>query len=122
VSTIDYKFIEETRKFEKENNVHILKKLLTIYLGNAQTSMDKILAHFNELNFEELKKESHKFKSSSGNLGAFEIHRVCQLIENEITTKKNPSVEELADLISELQVKFKPTIEELTMIMRSVEN
>lgn len=122
MSYIDYKFIEDIKKTEKTHHIHLLKKLLSLYLTHVPRSIEKLMTHFKNGEFEELKNESHKFKSSSGNVGAFEIHRICQEIENEIAFYKNPSHEVLSRLMWELEEKIIPTTQELTQIMHSVES
>lgn len=116
---IDYKFIKGIQKIQDKTGKKILKKIIQVYLEKAEESHKKIKSHYMNYEYDEVKNEAHKFKSSSGSLGALEVHSICSEIESQINSNQNPSNEVLEELIQKLEEKIGPTIDELKQIMYS---
>jgi HPt (histidine-containing phosphotransfer) domain-containing protein len=84
---------EGDREFEEE--------LITMYLQDTHARLNTLGELLAGENWQDLKREAHSLKGSSGNLGVVVIYDLCKELERASLEKDEPRALELVNMISE---------------------
>jgi HPt (histidine-containing phosphotransfer) domain-containing protein len=74
-----------------KDDTEFLKDLIEMYLDQALDIINNLYNFVKSRNFEEVSKQSHKFKGSSVSIGLINIGLSCEKIENLIKNNSNLS-------------------------------
>ncbi|GAC1402028.1 MAG: hypothetical protein NVSMB56_17080 [Pyrinomonadaceae bacterium] len=101
---IDVSVLDSYRVFEDEMNPRLVTELIDIFLGDAPQRiaiMKDALAHDDTLR---LKREAHTLKGSSATLGARQLNKLCQTVEE--CAQNEAATNDAADILSQLSAEF----------------
>jgi HPt (histidine-containing phosphotransfer) domain-containing protein len=97
------KVLKELRDLEKQTNQNIVSEMVTEFIIDAGKGVGEMRAHLEAKKYMELAKISHTLKSSSANIGAVEMSKICSEIENLIVNEKKMDFSQLNILVSEIE-------------------
>jgi HPt (histidine-containing phosphotransfer) domain-containing protein len=80
--SIDQTYLTDILELTEGRGVELLNRLVGLYLENSQKRLAKIRIAITEQDAKTLSFEAHTLKSGSANLGALELTRIAQELEN----------------------------------------
>ena len=95
---IDLEILAKLQELDDENNSFVIE-LFTLYLNNIPPNIQKIKESFSNGKFQEVSKVAHQMKSSSGNIGAMYISKLCSTLEDFDMSKDTKGAEALIQSI-----------------------
>ncbi len=100
---IDEAMIVRIRALEEQSGNPLLDKLVGMYERNAMDALKAIRMAAGVSDYISIQKQAHSLKSSSGNLGAMRVAKICQQLENTEFTDValDPQVQMLAEELEE---------------------
>lgn len=99
----DHRVIKELRDLEKQTNQNIVSEMVTEFITDAGRSVGEMRTNLEAKKYMELAKISHTLKSSSANIGAVEMSKICSEVENLIVNEKKMDFSQLNTLVSEIE-------------------
>ncbi len=82
VDVLDRQLLAQLRDLQSEDDPDLLSRVLNLYLVESPKLVVKLVQSTQEGNAPEIERSSHALKSSSGNVGATELARLCSDIHN----------------------------------------
>jgi signal transduction histidine kinase/DNA-binding NarL/FixJ family response regulator len=99
VPSIDRKFLDRIRVIQSRGNSGLLRKIIDIYLQETPKLLQILRDASDRSDAQGLRQAAHSLKSSSANLGATRLARICEEVEalarSEETSKARPLVARL---------------------------
>ena len=100
---LDQQVLAQLRDLQSEDDPDLLTRVLSLYLLESPKLMLKMQQAAQDYNPLEIERSSHSLKSSSGNIGATELTRLC----SEIHAAARASHVSLArDLLPKVEKEF----------------
>ncbi len=90
----------------------LLGKMVALYLKNAPGRLEEIRAGVAEGDGSRIEQGAHSLKSSSGNLGAVRLQRLCQQMED---AGEDGRLDDAQALLPELETTAEQTLRSLEM-------
>lgn len=90
---IDLQTVESIRKISKTQN--LLANLVKIFLEDSPKRITEILDAVNNNNLKSFYQASHSLRSSSANIGAERLSKLCRFLENQGRSEIMPDLENL---------------------------
>ena len=118
MSFVNIDCVKAIKKLQHQTGQNLLKSLTDIYFSQAPEALSKMKVALAKADLETLKREAHSLKSSSATLGVLKILEICKSIEDETTLEKQPSVDRLQSLVSQLEIVTGPSLDELRNVMQ----
>ena len=112
-NSIDMKQLDSIRSIQSPEMPDILKKVVEIYLETSKDTLDLIEASLNAKNANALAESLHNLKSSSANLGATEVAKLCKILESH----GNKNLSKTLAILEKLKVEHRQSCSELKLIM-----
>ena len=78
---IDQNIFNILRTIQPESEPNFLDRLIDLFLSSAQDNITQLQQSFKDNDIELLTRAAHTLKSSSGNIGAMELMKVCAELE-----------------------------------------
>lgn len=103
VPAIDVSVIHELKELD-DGAGDLLKQLVAMFVENAPVRISEIRSALERADFKKASAEAHNLKSSSGNLGAMPMARLCQAIEDCRTEGFDASV--LPEALARLEAEY----------------
>jgi two-component system, sensor histidine kinase and response regulator len=97
---IDKKAIVNLRKL---GGSKLVNEILALFLEHAPKKIEGITQGAFLQDWKAVEKNAHSLKSSAANLGAMEMHRLCESLEHHAI---NQEVDSIPELITKLQDDF----------------
>lgn len=113
-SVLDNSVIEELRSLQKPGRPDVFLGLVSLFLETATESASKIQVSISERNFKGLADAAHSLKSSSANIGAIQLSKVC--LELEKIGEGDSDLGQLNKFAGEFTREFSLVLDELTAI------
>ncbi len=108
---IDVEAIEKLKVLQRPGRPDLLTALIELYLETSSESLQEIRTAIQNNNLALLVSAAHSLKSSSANLGASELSRLCLQLEN--MTELNLNTEESKNTFDTLEKEIFQVWEEL---------
>ena len=83
MSKIDFSVLEQFCELLGEDGKKEANELVQLYLTDAPEQIDLMRQGLSSDDNEQLKRAAHTLKSSSANVGAMDLQRVCQTLEDQ---------------------------------------
>ena len=93
MSCVDFSVLEQFCELLGEDGRNETKELIDLYLTDAPEQLQMMQEGLLSDNMETFKRAAHSFKSSSANIGAFDLQALCQVMENQASTGEIASLE-----------------------------
>ena len=94
-ASVDYSVLDHLRSLQTEDDPHLLKELLEMFLDDTEERLGKLRAAVREEDAEGIRQESHALRGSSVNMGATKIARICKELEHAGDSENLPEASEL---------------------------
>jgi two-component system, sensor histidine kinase and response regulator len=107
VDVLDRQLLAQLRELQSEDDPDLLSRVLNLYLVESPKLVVKLVQSTQEANAEEIERSSHALKSSSGNVGATELARLCTDIQN---AARASNVALARDLVPKFEVEFERVV------------
>ncbi len=107
VSTLDASLLAEIRSLQMEGEPDLLAELIEAYQKNSQKLMEQISEAIAAGDANRLRRASHSFKGSSGNLGAL---RLCEMCGEMETLAEQNELDAIAMLFREIEKEYQNAI------------
>lgn len=105
----------ENLRMLNDGTTNLLVELIKMYNTAAPEKLAKMQSAFREKNYKGLGDVAHSLKSSSGNLGAMSVHKMCQELESN--SHKNNLDFPFQEALEKLQDEIKNVLIELNIEM-----
>jgi CheY-like chemotaxis protein len=107
---IDESMLEGIRVLGAENNPGFLQEIITLYLNSADSLLQKFETAQLAGDLDKLLMAAHTLKSSSNQVGAIRLAKLCQIVENEANNQNYDSSGETFALIKSELSELKKTL------------
>lgn len=91
-ATIDAQVIQSLRELGGEDDPGLLKELIEMFLQDAPKRIGEIQTALAENDIKLLERAAHTLKSSSANLGAMGLSRICREIEEHARKRESAAI------------------------------
>ncbi len=108
---IDHTTLNNLRMLQKADNPDFLSQLIQMYISTTHKHITDIKAAFNNDHLEILTRTAHSIKSSSGNLGALHLMKLCAELEENCRRNVLENNGQLIESISKEFVKVREYLE-----------
>ncbi len=108
-STLDLEVLKSIVDLENMTGKELLPRMIKRYFSEAPQMLEKIISKSTEEEWDEVRKEAHRLKSMSANLGMKEIASICEFIEHEDNLDENSTqirLDAVLGLINDYQLTF----------------
>lgn len=111
---IDSQTLENLRMLN-DGTTNLLVELIKMYCSAAPDRLSKMQSALDDKNLKSLGEIAHSLKSSSGNLGAMSVHKMCQELETNAhkNTQGFDFQTSLNNLKAEIDLAMKALTEEM---------
>lgn len=111
MSHIENKAIDNLRVLQRKTGKNILNTLVNLYLDTTPSCIANMKTYLQEKAYEDLAREAHSLKSSSGNLGVKPIADWAQKIEYAFIGEEPFREQELKEWIEHIE-KLLPEVKD----------
>jgi len=109
---IDKNVLTTLKNLQMEGKPDILAKIVTAYISGSEPLIEKLQSASILTDLQILQDSAHSLKSSSANVGALHLSKICNELEMEC---RNKTLDEGTDLISAIVHEFSRVRDELLM-------
>jgi two-component system, sensor histidine kinase and response regulator len=81
--SVDSSILDSIAAIQREGEPDVVKKIITVYLSDTKSTLEKLSLAVNEGNATDLFRLAHKLKSSSANVGATNLSSMLKTLELE---------------------------------------
>jgi HPt (histidine-containing phosphotransfer) domain-containing protein len=113
-SVLDASMIEDLKSMQKPGRPDFFLELAALYIETAGESSHAIKTAAADKNFKALSEAAHSLKSSSANIGATQLSKICQELEQ--LGEPNSNREKLGELAELFVTEYALVIAELTQM------
>ena len=107
VDVLDRQLLAQLRELQSEDDPDLLGRVLNLYLIESPKLLVKLIQSAQDGNAPEIERASHALKSSSGNVGATELARLCTDIHNAARASNTALAREL---LPKFEVEFERVV------------
>ncbi len=111
---LDPKALDQIRLLQREGSPDILAKVINLYLQDSQRLVENLRGCVQGGDPEGIRSTAHRLKSSSANLGAVALARMCKELE---VTAGSGSVERASAIFEAMQEKHRSVCEQLRTVL-----
>ncbi len=108
---LDKKVVENLNKIKSSRNGNLLGELVDIFMKTSKISLKKIEKEIQNKNFQKVRVLAHELKSSSAHLGASDLSKLCEELEN-IESRGSVSLEP-QEIFEKLKREHQMVLQEL---------
>ncbi len=112
---LDRDFIRRLEEIDKDSGKGLVTRLIGLYYRDAKLSLNKLKESARNGKIEDVRKISHKFKSSNANLG---LTRMVKLLEE--LEERNPDKKNIDLIMRQLEIEMKMGFQELAEIREDI--
>ena len=110
-SRIDWHAVNKIKEFNQ--NGDLLAELISLYLVNGPEAVDKMFASYLQEDWNSIRVEAHKLKSSSLMIGARIVAEICEKMETDI---ENGKIEDVHICLKDLKREIGKALAELKQL------
>lgn len=96
---IDQTGIELLEKIRPAGDSNFFKRIFSIYLDSAESNVELMKQALRENNIKLLSEAAHSLKSSSGNIGATQLMKLCEQLEADCRQNNLSNIAEQSQFI-----------------------
>jgi len=110
---IDDKTLDTLRSLGSDKEPSFLQRIIKIYLSSTQDNLENLVKAFASNDIDLLTRTAHSIKSSSGNVGAMHLMKLCGDLEINCRHNQMDSTSELVESISKEFLKVHKYLENI---------
>lgn len=113
MTILDRTALESLKDLQVKSGRNFLPELIKLYVDSTPPIIVNMRKHLLSKAYEDLAREAHSLKSSSGNLGARAVEALAKEIEYGIIGEKKLTDEEIHRAIGRIETEFELTTKAL---------
>lgn len=113
---IENKAINNLRILQRKTGKNILSTLVHLYLDTTPSCIANMKTYLQGKSYDDLAREAHSLKSSSGNLGVKPIAEWAQRIEYAIISEDSICEDDLKEWVAQIEKLFPEVKDELLAV------
>ncbi len=116
VSRIDHAIIEEIKSLQTPLSEDLFTKLVNIFVLSSAEKIKSMQGHFMTNDFRTLNDDVHALKSSAYRLGAMELAKQCEKME-DFLLNDSPAPDVL-EIFTQIKIELHEALLELTVLVK----
>ena len=92
------------RQLQRPGKPDLLEKIVSLYMDNSLGLLNGLRVAIDEGNAEQVRMNAHSFKSSSANLGALQLEKLCKQLED---MGRHDELEGAPSLLGRIESEFR---------------